>query len=383
MNNLTHGLGALSIKELERRQEELREELRQIQEQITFAQQIESAIREVVTAVEKCHNRIEKFAPGSSEKLWEAILDCKDELSSTLLGQWNAAKDNPANRSSESGKVAESTPVVTKETGAKKVSISGENDDSEAFKKYVGTPAVSFIPTVNLDKVVAEIDEGVPTPVAASQSYAEFVNLTPKVGYMRRVDDGQILGAYLGGKNKSLLEVWAKCVAETSLAHGMKCVHEVRTAQRLKNSKYEVKFKNISFSVLEALTRIDTAKSPKWQGTDILPLPSASEESTVAVGEEKPAPVDESDECASVLLQVGDRVLIKSDRHGDEFVDKVGIVSAPTKIGAAINVAGTLKYFHVDEVGVTERSPEVRNPANDLTVSASASLDLTDDAVPW
>lgn len=389
MDNLARNLGALSIEELEAQRLQLREELQQIEQQIEIVQQVEITIRDAVAAIEKYQQRLKEFAPGAKQRLWEAILKCKNEPVPTLFEQWDAAKNAQTPTASSSGGAEEDAlDNLNKLSGLKDFKVI-ENDDApayedaeddEAFNQYVGEPVEQ---EVRLGTELALEEPQITRSLPASDTYAEFVNLNPQVGYLRRVDDGAILSAYLGGKNKTLLEVWARCVSAEVANAGGKCEYEVRPAQRLKNSKHEVKFRHISFAVLESLTAIDTSKSPKFRATDKNDVLSEKHSATGAVPSEERESVTSESGSESLALRVGDRVLIKSDRHGQEFVNKVGIVSAPTKIGAAINVGGTLKYFHLDEVKMMERSTKVRNPADDLSVSVSTPLDLTDDSMPW
>lgn len=65
-------------------------------------------------------------------------------------------------------------------------------------------------------------------------------------------------------------------------------------------------------------------------------------------------------------FQVGDRVEITSDRHGNELVEVIGIVSAASKVGCAVNVKGQLRWFCNDELMLVEKSAQPREALDDL-----------------
>lgn len=52
----------------------------------------------------------------------------------------------------------------------------------------------------------------------------------------------------------------------------------------------------------------------------------------------------------SQLFQVGEGVKIVSDRHGQDLVWQVGTVTAATSVGAAVEVAGQIRWFCTDEI---------------------------------
>lgn len=384
MSNLTQELEALGIKELEARQEALREELRQIQQQIDLELQSNSKIDEVVAVLKRVQQWMEQFRPSAKERLQDAVLNCLYEYMPLPTNQWSADADKQAVRISSSSTLKEETITAADAILAPEVATRTENtaakEVDKAAEEYLSDTAES---EAELNKTEGRSlpAEVVPSPV--SLPFAEFILLNPKVGYQRRISNGEILCAYLGGKNKSLLEVWGRYVAQEFVQNGGTCRQKLRPAERLKDCKYELKISPLSFAALEELTKIDTSKSPKFRATAScveehlregkLPEPLLEEEE-----KQQTAPVP-----TSLVLQVGDRVLVESDRHGSEFVNQVGIVSAPSKVGAVLNVKGQLKYFHLEELNIVEQSFEARKPADDLAVSRSTPLNLTDDAVPW
>lgn len=365
MNNLSQTAEALSIKELEARQEALREELCQIQKLIDREAQAQAKIQEAVASITRCRKWLQEFAPHAEQRFIGAILAELNQQTPPLHGNNSSHEDLPQRSAFQ--KVIDSVGSTVN----KMFEPSEDGDSSEDVSNADRAEVSSF---ADLAKEGEELRKEL-----VALPYVEFVTLTPQVGYLRRTDDGAILGAYLGGKNKSLLEVWGRCICAEIAQNGGKCSYELRTAQRLKDAKYEIKFTGISFSILQSLTELDTAKSPKFRATEkgIADLEKGS--STVQTDLED----QESTSTAPLVLQIGDRVLIKSDRHGEEVVDQVGVVSAASRTGAAINVSGQLQYFHSDEFDVVERCSKPRNPADDLAVSRTVPLDLASDAVPW
>lgn len=66
------------------------------------------------------------------------------------------------------------------------------------------------------------------------------------------------------------------------------------------------------------------------------------------------------------IFEVGDRVEVDSNRHGDEFVWEIGIVSAASKVGCAVNVKNQLRWFCNDELRLVEKAPQPREAKDDL-----------------
>lgn len=369
MNNLSQNIGALTIKELEARRAALSEELRQIQVLIDVELEVETQIQEVVASVRNIKKSLQEHHPHAEQRFIGSVLAALNEQ--TFLS---------AQEKNNNGAVAAQTSALQKVVDSVGSAVgkllAPVSDDAGSSRENITVLGSSEI---ELSKPSSEgVDQEAQKQLSALP-YVEFITLTPKVGYLRRTHDGAILGAYLGGKNKTLLEVWARSICTEVLQNGGNCKYELRSGQRLKDAKYEIKFTGVSFSVLQSLTEIDTSKSPKFRSTE----KGVEEQELGSKLIAAPSTEDESEATESIPLQVADRVRIKSDRHGEEFVNQIGIVSVPSKLGGVVNISGKLLYFHLEELDVVEHSSAARNPADDLAVSASVPLHLTDDAPPW
>lgn len=65
----------------------------------------------------------------------------------------------------------------------------------------------------------------------------------------------------------------------------------------------------------------------------------------------------------SQVFQVGDRVEIVSDRHGQDLVWQVGTVTAATSVGAAVEVAGQIRWFCTDEIVPLQEAARIQAQA--------------------
>ena len=367
---------ANQMNELETRQAALREELRQIDAKMKALKRVGALTESLTTLLEEVAREIAEEAPEELESFYQTIVAALELQKNSHYRKQLDLLDIKLEEINPEQSLVIPTPTWTLD----ELPITGLGDSSTPNSSVAVDENAPTNTAGKLDKAFShhdgEIEElnvgsGAEPSVTADKPFAEFVSLSNRVGYQRRVSDGEILCAYLGGKNKSLLEVWGRCVRSES---GERCNFELREAKRLKDVKYELKFTGVSFATLESLTHIDTAKSPKFKAAD---NKTPRNDGLVEYGDtETDLPVE------IPMLNIGDRVLIATDRQGSSLVGQVGVVTAGSGKGGAINVGGQLKWFLNEEVNMIERACP-RDPAEDLAPSRPQPLDLTASQVPW
>ena len=416
MSNLAHESICNQMNELEARREALREELRQVETKMQALQEVEPLIESATAQLAETMRKVAAMAPDALEAfhnsilaamkaqrdsverrqldLFESVGDITDAKTFSLMPApgWNASgltpplfceikpmvvgvsvdeymaslpsetPDLPLEPAQEESSVAEKAPLEA--TVEQSLVVAPENADS----------SVAPLPE-------AEGKKEQPSGEQKNHRIAEFVALGNNAGYVKWTGTGEIVSAYLGGKNKTLLSVWGRFICKLA---GSGAGFQVRDAERLKSAKHELKLWGISFGLLQKLATLDISKSPKFSEAEQARFtttsprpeqPTAMEEMRAASDEAMPA----SEE---TMLGIADKVQILSDRQGFEFVDQTGTVSLPSRTGAVVNVRGELKYFHYDEIELLEKAPE-RNPSEDLSVSRPEPIHLTETPAPW
>ena len=70
-------------------------------------------------------------------------------------------------------------------------------------------------------------------------------------------------------------------------------------------------------------------------------------------------------------FQIGNKVKITSDRHNT--LNQLGLITAATSAGAAVNVGGVMRWFCSDELELVEAAPQRRKPIDDLFETSAAA----------
>jgi hypothetical protein len=263
--------------------------------------------------------------------------------------------------------------LFTDDNGGKEPTPSQPTDNSGSGLKEL-LPAETLTPSV----------EG---------EYAELVKVNDAVGYFKKYD-GQILSTYVGGNNKARLNSWGQFLA---IRHTFGCGFEVRLAKRLAffGWKHELKLHGTNIDAINWIASQDLSKSPPSDGIEEYrrPLPPAYTKPThsfrlngeaVYQGTEEECRqryehaianqdtrfaklIDNRDYSTiqefdrdkletpqkaklSVSFQIGDPVLITTESRCPEFNNLTGFVTAVSTIGATVEVNGSKKWFHADEL---------------------------------
>jgi hypothetical protein len=312
------------ISSLESQVAQLQSQLAAAQQRITLLNEAESVADGAIQALQGAVMKVSALAPDAIANLKLAVLN---------LFQGD---DNPGNGG---GNNPEPEPQPDLSGGLAALPCALEDDKSEVLKGQA----------VEIACVLSD-----------APREAEYVELVPAshcVAYQRK-HDGTIVCAYLGGNNKHRLKLWGEWLCVT---HSVGSGFEMREAKRLTAYKHELKVWGMSLKQVERLAETDTSKNP----------PSRYHEASSPVEERLLEPeVAIAAALDPQVFQIGDRVEVTSDRHGENLVGQSGIVTAATEKGAAVNVNGTMRWFCIDEVTLVEASPQPRNAVNDLFPTA-------------
>ena len=203
------------------------------------------------------------------------------------------------------------------------------------------------------------------------QPYIELIAVGHSVAYQRRAADGEIICAYLGGKSKARLQAWGE-----SLCLGIGSGFELREAKRLTAYKWEIKIwglsddqiHNLASSDLTIAPTLDLTAShpvPEVESHDIDPLVSAALTAELSISSPDPE---------AHTFQIGNKVKIVSDRHNT--LNQLGLITAATTAGAAVNVGGVMRWFCSDELVLVEAAAP-RKPIDDLFTTNTPRVTAT------
>ena len=202
------------------------------------------------------------------------------------------------------------------------------------------------------------------------QPYIELISVGHSVAYQRKASDGEIICCYLGGKSKARLQAWGE-----SLCLGMGSGFELREAKRLTAHKWEIKIWGLSLDQIHRLAASDTTKAPTLDLTASHPV---AEVESPLQGIDPEVNAALTDVLSNYLpdteahtFQIGNKVKITSDRHNT--LNQLGLITAATSAGAAVNVGGVMRWFCSDELELVEAAPQRRKPIDDLFETSTAT----------
>lgn len=242
--------------------------------------------------------------------------------------------------------------------------------------------------------------------------YIELIVVSDAVAYFHK--DEQILATYIGSSNKQRLHSWGQFL---TIQHTFGCSYEIRPAKRMAEFgfKHELKLLGMIPDGINWLAQQDFKKNPPQKGVeieantallheraDVKPdIISETESLDLTVqqateyfikADEKPVEA-ESINAAIPMTQnqavqeqtedeptylTGDEVEIISDRHGVEFKEAIGKITTVGKVGAVIDIDGTVKWFGFDEIQPiknTIQPPLPKQPASPYTFVLASATD--------
>ena len=200
---------------------------------------------------------------------------------------------------------------------------------------------------------VTEIIENKGTSEGEHMPYAEFVEVSDKVGYIKVVHSGEIKATYAGFSRKDRAEAWGRLLAVT---HDIASGFEVRSARHLP-CKWELKLWDMSISQIQKLAAEDLTKSPRGEVNSA--KPPARE----------PVVLDSDSEA---LLRSADRIVV-----GQRIL---------TKDGQILEISSTLSAdnrFFAKNANEQRQLIELNNVAEFLPTSSPAQAAGIEPPAGW
>lgn len=203
--------------------------------------------------------------------------------------------------------------------------------------------------------------------------------MSDALAYFLNNKTGEIASTYTGFNNKAKAKQWGEFLA---VHHSIAAGFEVREAKRLDAFKYELKLWKMSLDQIHHLAKSDITKAPTLdltashlattnccredEAAERLALQELDPEVNAALTAELS---NYSPDLEARTFQIGNKVKITSDRH--YTLNQLGLITAATTAGAAVNVGGVMRWFCCDELELVEASAP-RKPIDDLFTTNTA-----------